>query len=107
MRDRDRNLDRPLPPPQPLPLPLPLALPLPPCQVEDEAVIAHAATRVAGTHRLVSTREMIPQLRRRPGLLSWRVMHGGSWYDRYADLPAEARRCGLGLGCPSPHTVRP
>ena len=57
--------------------------------MEDEAVIAHAAKRVAGTHRLVSTQGMIPQLLRRPGLRSWRVMHGGSWYDRYEDLPAE------------------
>eukprot|EP00964_Phaeocystis_antarctica_P036103 scaffold20634_cov41-Phaeocystis_antarctica.AAC.1 len=33
--------------------------------VEDEAVIAHAAKRVAATHRLISTSEMIPQLQRR------------------------------------------
>ena len=59
--------------------------------MEDEAVIAHAAKRVAATHRLISTQGMIPQLLRRPGLRSWRVMHAGSWYDRYEDLPAEVR----------------
>ena len=69
-------------------------------------MIAHAAKRVAGTHRLVSTQGMIPQLRRRPGLRSWRVMHGGTWYERYEDLPAEVRPCyGLGLGCASPHQL--
>ena len=76
--------------------------------MEDEAVIAHAAKRVAGTHRLISTQGMIPQLRRRPGLQCWRVMHGGCWYERYEDLPAEARPCyGLGLGCACSHPVRP
>ena len=86
-RDTDRDRDRPLP--LPLALALPLALPL--YQVEDEAVIAHAAKRVAATHRLISTQGMIPQLLRRPGLRSWRVMHGGTWYERYEDLPAEVR----------------
>ena len=62
--------------------------------MEDEAVIAHAAKRVAGTHRLVSTSEMIPQLQRRPGLQTWRVMHGGSWYDTFEDLPAEVHANG-------------
>lgn len=77
---------------------LPTRIPNVLSQVEDEAVIAHAAKRVAATHRLISTSEMIPQLQRRPGMQTWRVMHGGSWYDTFEDLPAEVRALGEGSG---------
>ena len=55
--------------------------------IENEAVVA-SLLRSFGPRclRLVDVSASLPQLRRRPGLCSWRVRHRGQWHDSWESL---------------------
>ncbi|KAL6066432.1 tRNA (cytosine(34)-C(5))-methyltransferase [Balamuthia mandrillaris] len=63
--------------------------------VEDEAVVAELLRKSEGALELVDVSEELPQLKRRPGLTTWKVMIKQSgkfyWASRPEELPAQSR----------------
>ncbi|KAJ2551676.1 tRNA (cytosine-5-)-methyltransferase ncl1 [Coemansia sp. RSA 1933] len=58
--------------------------------VENEAVVAHVLDHFEGALRLVDVDSQLPELKRRPGLKTWKVMtRDGNLYDSFADVPPE------------------
>ncbi len=50
--------------------------------IENEAVVMELVRSSAGALRIIDCTEKVPLFRRRPGLLSWRVMNSaGEWVD--------------------------
>lgn len=68
--------------------------------IENEAVVAAALSRHIKQMALVDvSKEVSPELKYRPGLISWRVYHRGkgkkegpAWYTRYQDVPEWKRK---------------
>ncbi|KAI9190436.1 tRNA (cytosine-5-)-methyltransferase ncl1 [Blastocladiella emersonii ATCC 22665] len=58
--------------------------------IENEAVVATALKRCGGAVKLVDASSMLPELKRRPGLSSWRVpsfkQRGKFFYDSYDEI---------------------
>ncbi|RKO87245.1 S-adenosyl-L-methionine-dependent methyltransferase, partial [Blyttiomyces helicus] len=62
--------------------------------IENEAVVAAALRHCGGTCaiELVDASKRLPQLERRNGICTWKVMSGnGTWYSSWDDVPAERR----------------
>ena len=64
--------------------------------VENEAVVAEFLRRCDGSIELVDAKDMLPHLKRRPGLHSWRVAESSKsgdglkelvWYDSFDSVP--------------------
>eukprot|EP00271_Cylindrocystis_brebissonii_P018703 TRINITY_DN5426_c0_g2_i1.p1 TRINITY_DN5426_c0_g2~~TRINITY_DN5426_c0_g2_i1.p1 ORF type:complete len:1077 (+),score=238.17 TRINITY_DN5426_c0_g2_i1:140-3370(+) len=51
--------------------------------VENEAVVAQVLRESGGAMELLETSEMLPELKRRPGLRSWKVKGRSEWYTSY------------------------
>jgi len=61
--------------------------------IEDEAVIAGVLQRANGALRLVDVGDQLPELKRRSGITSWRVMDkSGQWYDKHEQLPEHLKK---------------
>mmetsp|Transcript_15450 Transcript_15450/g.43228 ORF Transcript_15450/g.43228 Transcript_15450/m.43228 type:complete len:1047 (+) Transcript_15450:183-3323(+) len=54
--------------------------------IENEAVVAEVLRRTKGSLQLVDVRDRLPELRRGPGLLTWKVKDKLSWYETFADV---------------------
>ena len=54
--------------------------------VENEAVVAQLLKEFGGSLALVDVSSQLPQLRRRPGLATWRVWHRAKWHDTWASM---------------------
>ncbi|KAJ1902546.1 tRNA (cytosine-5-)-methyltransferase ncl1 [Coemansia sp. IMI 209127] len=58
--------------------------------IENEAVIAHVLDHFEGALRLVDVGDQLPELKRRPGLKTWKVMtRDGSLYESFDAVPPE------------------
>mmetsp|Transcript_15201 Transcript_15201/g.36163 ORF Transcript_15201/g.36163 Transcript_15201/m.36163 type:complete len:1022 (+) Transcript_15201:100-3165(+) len=57
--------------------------------VENEAVVAELLRRVKGSLRLLDMGGCLPDLRRSPGLLTWKVRDKQRWYENYEDVKKE------------------
>jgi 16S rRNA C967 or C1407 C5-methylase (RsmB/RsmF family) len=61
--------------------------------IEDEAVIAGVLVKANGALRLVDVGDQLPELKRRSGITSWRVMDkSGQWYDKHEQLPEHLKK---------------
>lgn len=69
--------------------------------IENEAVVAALLARFAGALEVVDVSDRLPGLRRRPGLLSWRVRHAGTWYSSRDEVPAGTPAYSSGGTAPS------
>ncbi|KAJ1949661.1 tRNA (cytosine-5-)-methyltransferase ncl1 [Linderina macrospora] len=57
--------------------------------IENEAVVANVLSHFEGALQLVDVSEQLPELKRRPGLDTWKVMtRDGNLYDRFEEIPA-------------------
>ncbi|KAL6051390.1 tRNA (cytosine(34)-C(5))-methyltransferase [Balamuthia mandrillaris] len=64
--------------------------------IEDEAVVYAILKRSQGSLELVDVSQEYPELKRRPGLYTWKCMHKNEenkwqWYDSHASLPPMRR----------------
>ncbi|KAE9610312.1 putative tRNA (cytosine(34)-C(5))-methyltransferase [Lupinus albus] len=59
--------------------------------IENEAVVAEVLRRCGGSVELVDVSSELPQLIRRPGLKSWKVLDKGTWLVSYKDVPKYRR----------------
>ena len=70
--------------------------------VENEAVVASAIDRCGGSSKveILDCSSMLPQLKRRPGLKSWKVMDKqGRWWDSWEAVLQQQKEQGIdGLG---------
>ncbi|KAJ2382460.1 tRNA (cytosine-5-)-methyltransferase ncl1, partial [Coemansia sp. RSA 2559] len=58
--------------------------------IENEAVVAHVLDHFEGALRLVDVGDQLPELKRRPGLKTWKVMtRDGSLYGSFGAVPPE------------------
>jgi len=54
--------------------------------IENEATVL-SALRDRPDFRLVPSEGFLPQLKRRPGITTWKVMHNnGTWYEKFEDI---------------------
>ncbi|KIY92797.1 hypothetical protein MNEG_15166 [Monoraphidium neglectum] len=53
--------------------------------IEDEAVVADLLVRCGGALRLVDVDAQLPQLKRMPGLKTWKVRDRFQWYESWDD----------------------
>ncbi|KAJ3098762.1 hypothetical protein HDU96_010949, partial [Phlyctochytrium bullatum] len=61
--------------------------------VENEAVVAAALNECNGALTLEDVSKELPELIRRPGLSSWKVMDGdGTFHDTYKDIPEKFQK---------------
>eukprot|EP00193_Tetraselmis_chui_P019235 CAMPEP_0177793138 /NCGR_PEP_ID=MMETSP0491_2-20121128/24910_1 /TAXON_ID=63592 /ORGANISM="Tetraselmis chuii, Strain PLY429" /LENGTH=881 /DNA_ID=CAMNT_0019315623 /DNA_START=13 /DNA_END=2658 /DNA_ORIENTATION=- len=57
--------------------------------VENEAVVAEVLRRSKGSLRLVEMTGALPELKRNPGILSWKIRDKGEWFGSMEDVPQE------------------
>jgi hypothetical protein len=61
--------------------------------VENEAVVATVLRRFPGSLRLLNVDDQLPDLKRRPGLCTWKLMtKAGEIFDTYDQMPDNLRR---------------
>eukprot|EP01127_Copromyxa_protea_P012839 TRINITY_DN3379_c0_g1_i1.p1 TRINITY_DN3379_c0_g1~~TRINITY_DN3379_c0_g1_i1.p1 ORF type:complete len:678 (+),score=195.99 TRINITY_DN3379_c0_g1_i1:14-2047(+) len=61
--------------------------------IEDEAVVSALLRKFKGELSLVDVSHINPELKRRPGVSSWKVMdRDGNWYEKHEDLPESLNR---------------
>ncbi|XP_073010109.1 uncharacterized protein [Typha latifolia] len=79
--------------------------------VENEAVVAEVLRRSRGSVELLDVSSELPDLVRRPGLMTWKVRDRGLWIASYNDVPLYRRNAILpsmfpsGESCNVNHTV--
>ncbi|KAJ1948559.1 tRNA (cytosine-5-)-methyltransferase ncl1, partial [Linderina pennispora] len=57
--------------------------------IENEAVVANVLHHFEGALKLVDVSSELPELKRRPGLNTWKVMtRDGQLFDKFEDIPA-------------------
>ncbi|KAL7747221.1 tRNA (cytosine-5-)-methyltransferase ncl1 [Sorochytrium milnesiophthora] len=61
--------------------------------IENESVIAAALKRCGGAVELVDVSDQLPELKRAPGLKTWKVpSYTGSLHDKFEDIPPGERK---------------
>ncbi|KAI9197252.1 cytosine(34)-C(5)-methyltransferase [Polychytrium aggregatum] len=61
--------------------------------VENEAVVAELLRRHKGSLELVDISETLPELKRKPGISTWKILcKDDQFYDKFEDVPKENRR---------------
>jgi len=60
--------------------------------IEDEAVVASALLELGTSgYSLLDVSTQLPELKRRPGVASWKVHADGVWYGKFDDVAEETR----------------
>lgn len=54
--------------------------------IENEAVVAEILRRTEGSFELMDVSSMLPQLKRRPGMKTWKVRDKQGWISSFAEL---------------------